>query len=203
MIWDMTWALIDEYGFEADVYNGDGGNNIALQLVVDGMKLQPCSPGFVNARDGILEAIDINPLIDEDDRDFVRCLVWNAFATRGLGFSASQGSSANRFDGVEAFDLPSEEFLDCDNFLSTDDNIFENAFSVFPNPSNGQMTLNIDRAFGEGQIRIFDINGRSVYNQDATLQGSINIDASRLTTGVYIMNIVTADNTFVTKLIIE
>jgi len=93
--------------------------------------------------------------------------------------------------------------LDCDGLLNTDDNTFENAFKVFPNPSNGQMTLNITGIFGEGEIRIFDINGRAVFNQDAALQGTVNIDASRLKTGVYIMNIVTADSTFVTKLIIE
>jgi len=203
MIWDMTWALINEYGFDADIYNGNGGNNIALQLVMDGLKLQPCSPGFVDARDGVLAAIDINTDIDESDRDLVRCLAWNAFADRGLGFSASQGSAANRFDGVEAFDMPPVDILDCEGLLSTEDNTFENAFNVFPNPSNGQMTLNISGAFGEGQIRIFDINGRAVFNQDVTLQGSVNIDAGRLKTGVYIMNIVTGDSTFVTKLVIQ
>ena len=34
------------------------------------------------------------------------CEIWRGFAKRGLGFSASQGSSNNRIDGVEAFDLP-------------------------------------------------------------------------------------------------
>ena len=34
------------------------------------------------------------------------CLIWNAFANRGFGFSASQGSSNSRTDQVEAFDLP-------------------------------------------------------------------------------------------------
>jgi hypothetical protein len=56
MLWDMTWLLIDEYGFDPDLYNGTGGNNIAIQLVMDGMKLQNCSPGFVDGRDAILEA---------------------------------------------------------------------------------------------------------------------------------------------------
>src|SRR5690606_29030037 len=38
MLWDLTWDLIDEHGFDPDIYNGTGGNNIALQLVVDGLK---------------------------------------------------------------------------------------------------------------------------------------------------------------------
>jgi uncharacterized repeat protein (TIGR01451 family) len=35
-----------------------------------------------------------------------QCLIWQAFAKRGLGYSATQGSSSNRADGVQAFDLP-------------------------------------------------------------------------------------------------
>ena len=56
MLWEMTYALIDEHGFNANLITGNAGNNKSLQLVTDGMKLQPCSPGFVDARDAILAA---------------------------------------------------------------------------------------------------------------------------------------------------
>ena len=100
MLWDMTWALIDQYGFDPDVYHGTGGNNIAMQLVIEAMKLQPCSPGFVDGRDAILAA---DELLYEGAN---KCLLWQAFATRGLGYSADQGSSNSRSDQVEAFDIP-------------------------------------------------------------------------------------------------
>lgn len=100
MLWEMTWALIDQYGFDPNVYTGTGGNNIALQLVIDGLKLQPCSPGFVDARNAILQADQVN------NAGANQCLLWNAFAKRGLGYSATQGSSGSRSDGVQAFDLP-------------------------------------------------------------------------------------------------
>jgi PKD repeat protein len=100
MLWDMTWDLIDLYGYDADVYNGDGGNNIAMRLVTEGLKLQACNPGFVDGRDAILLA---DELIYGGAN---KCLIWNAFARRGLGFSAQQGSTDDRFDQVEAFDLP-------------------------------------------------------------------------------------------------
>ncbi len=99
-LWEMTWALIQEYGFDPDFYHGNGGNNIAMHLVTEGMKLQPCNPGMIDGRDAILLADEI----------FYgganRCLIWSAFARRGFGASASQGSSFNRFDQVEAFDIP-------------------------------------------------------------------------------------------------
>jgi extracellular elastinolytic metalloproteinase len=100
MLWDMTWLFVDRYGFNPDLQNGNGGNQMALQLVMDGMKLQPCSPGFVNGRDAILLADRINNGGANQD------IIWQAFAGRGLGYSASQGSSSNRFDGVQAFDMP-------------------------------------------------------------------------------------------------
>ncbi|WP_234794954.1 T9SS-dependent M36 family metallopeptidase [Hymenobacter arizonensis] len=100
MLWDMTWSLIDKYGFKADLYNGTGGNNLAMQLVIDGMKLQPCRPGFVDGRDAIL-------LADRQNNGGANQeLIWRAFAKRGLGFSAKQGLSTNRSDQEEAFDLP-------------------------------------------------------------------------------------------------
>ncbi|MFC4635451.1 T9SS-dependent M36 family metallopeptidase [Dokdonia ponticola] len=203
MLWDMTWAFIDQYGFDADIYNGTGGNNIALQLVMDGLKLQPCSPGFIEGRDAILAAVEINTLIPDDEKDFAICTIWNAFAARGAGFSAEQGSSDNRFDQVEAFDIPGDVIENCEELLSVNENDLDTVFSIFPNPSNGEITVRIAGTFGEGQIRIYDINGREVYNKPATLEGSVSVNATGLSRGVYIMNITSDSNSYTSKLIIE
>ncbi len=100
MLWDMTWNLVDAHGFDTDFYNGTGGNNIALALVIEGLKLTPCNPGFVDARDAILAA----------DQALYgganECLIWDAFARRGLGVGASQGDAFDRADGIESFDTP-------------------------------------------------------------------------------------------------
>lgn len=107
MLWELTWALIDEHGLGADLYNVtgdvnvDGGNVQALALVMEGMKLQPCSPGFVDGRDAIFAA---DQAIYGGANE---CIIWDAFAKRGLGLSADQGSSNSRSDGTEAFDTPS------------------------------------------------------------------------------------------------
>ena len=98
VVWDMYWALIDKYGYDADIYNGTGGNNRALQLVMDGMKLQPCNPGFIDGRDAILLANVINNNGEDT------CLIQTVFARRGFGYLATQGTSANASDGVENFE---------------------------------------------------------------------------------------------------
>ena len=125
-LWDLTWDLIDVYGFDENFMTGQGGNNIAIQLVTEGMKLQPCNPGMIDGRDAILAADQL--LYNGVNQ----CLIWEAFARRGFGFSASQGSSFDRFDQVEAFDLP----LTCQTPVTAPSaalsvNLFENCAGEF------------------------------------------------------------------------
>ncbi|NIK72691.1 hypothetical protein FHS56_000177 [Thermonema lapsum] len=100
MLWDLTWKFIDLYGFDPDWINGNKGNNKVLKLVVEALKMQPCNPGFVDGRDAILAADKVlyNGAHEQ--------IIWEAFARRGLGWSASQGSSNSRSDGTAAFDVP-------------------------------------------------------------------------------------------------
>ena len=99
-LWDLNWLLIDANGFDPDFYNGTGGNNLALQLVMDGLKLQPVNPSFLDARDAILTADQI--LTGGANN----AIIWQAFARRGMGFSAFDGGSGNATTVVQAFDVP-------------------------------------------------------------------------------------------------
>jgi hypothetical protein len=112
MLWEMYWNLVDVYGYDPDLFHGTGGNNVAFQLSIDGMKLQPCSPGFVTGRDAILAA---DRASNDGDNE---CAIWRAFAERGVGTGASQGLSTVVGDEVENFDLPAA----CTNL------IFANSF---------------------------------------------------------------------------
>ena len=104
MVWEVYWNLVDQYGWNPNVYDSwdKGGNTLALRLVSDGMKLQPCSPGFVDGRNGILLA-DQNLTGGKN-----QCLIWRGFAKRGLGLNAQQGDVASTADGVQDFTLPTE-----------------------------------------------------------------------------------------------
>jgi extracellular elastinolytic metalloproteinase len=98
-IWDLYWAMVDKYGWDANVYNTNSGNGKAIQLVFDGMKLQVCNPGFVDGRNAILAA---------DRADFNganQCLIWEVFARRGVGYSALGGRGDKGADNEEAFDV--------------------------------------------------------------------------------------------------
>ena len=98
-LWDMTWFIIQEAGINPNFFNptGLGGNSIALKLVIEGLRLQPCSPGFIDGRNAILKA---------DTLFFgaqYSCAILKAFARRGMGLGASQGSSSVRGDETISF----------------------------------------------------------------------------------------------------
>lgn len=108
MLYEMQQELIDQYGFNNDIYNsadptaaknvpaGAGGNNVAMRLVMEGLKLQPAGPTFVQERDAILKA---DTLLYNGQH---ACRLWTAFAKRGLGFSATSGTNGVG-DEVEQF----------------------------------------------------------------------------------------------------
>jgi hypothetical protein len=99
MLWEVYWKLVKKHGFNPNPYEGwrTGGNNQTIQLVMDGMKMQPCEPGFVDARDAILAA----------DKALTggknQCQIWAGFAKRGLGYKAKQKDPASKADGIENF----------------------------------------------------------------------------------------------------
>ena len=106
-LWDLNWNLINKYGFNANTSAGyapgAAGNILALKLVMDALKIQPANPTFLDARDAILQA----DLVLTGGQN--RAEIWQAFARRGMGFSASAGTDANSSTVVEAFDLPNTD----------------------------------------------------------------------------------------------
>jgi hypothetical protein len=97
MLWDMRQALVERYGLAA-------GRESAERLVINGLKLLPLAPTFVDARDAILLADRMTN--DGANQD----LIWRAFARRGLGYSAltvlTTPSTGFRLSAKEAYDVP-------------------------------------------------------------------------------------------------
>jgi len=110
MLYTLEQTFIDQYGFNDNIYEAANpvgnnpppaakGNNIAMRLVLEGMKLQPVNPTFEQQRDAILKA---DTLLYSAQH---ACKIWKAFATWGLGFSAKSNTDGVG-DEVEAFDIP-------------------------------------------------------------------------------------------------
>ncbi|MFO0817195.1 MAG: M36 family metallopeptidase [Pirellulales bacterium] len=101
-LWDLNWLLIEKHGFSSDLYHGNGGNNLALQLIMDGLKIQGANPSFLVGRNAILAADQV--LTGGQNQ----AEIWSAFARRGMGFSSSDGGGANSATVTEAFDVPGQ-----------------------------------------------------------------------------------------------
>ncbi len=101
-LWDMTWNIIQTDGINSNLFKADdpGGNSVSLKLVSLGMKLQPCRPGFIDGRDAILKSDTILY------NGIHGCAIWNAFARRGMGVFAQQGSSNSTTDQVGDYAIP-------------------------------------------------------------------------------------------------
>ena len=99
-LWDMTWNMIEQDGIATDLYQGVGGNTNAMKIIIEALKIQPCNPGFVDARDALLTAAST---LGWEKYHYA---IWSAFARRGLGETADQGRADNHFDGESAFDIP-------------------------------------------------------------------------------------------------
>ena len=185
MLWDMTWALIEEHGLDPDVYGGTGGNNLAMQLVMDGLKLQPCSPGFVDGRNAILVA---DTLLTGGANS---CLIWKAFADRGLGFSADQGSPDSRFDQSEAFDLPTACTM---SIGGVDNEASLEQLRVHPNPASDQLVLDMPaRLRGSVTIRLLTADGRIARSWPPSIGGGTQrLAIGDLAPAIYVLEVVSA-----------
>jgi hypothetical protein len=99
ILWDMRQLFIKRYGFDA-------GRTAAERLVINGLKVTPLIPSFVDARDAILLADKTT------NRSANQDLIWRAFAGRGLGQSATTQLATSgvgyRMAAVESYDLPAE-----------------------------------------------------------------------------------------------
>jgi len=79
-------ALVSAHGWSATARTnptGTEGNIVFLHLFIDALALQPCNPTFVTARGAWIQA-DVNRYAGAN-----KCILWNAFASRGLGVGAA------------------------------------------------------------------------------------------------------------------
>ncbi|WP_405211250.1 FG-GAP-like repeat-containing protein [Dokdonia sp. Asnod2-E02] len=78
-------------------------------------------------------------------------------------------------------------------------NVESNALSVYPNPSNGRFTINIDKPVG--QIEIFEISGKLMLRDNEVNDKFLNVN---LASGIYLIKAMTIDGEqYVSKIIIE
>ncbi|MCB2376371.1 M36 family metallopeptidase [Hymenobacter sp. BT635] len=193
VLWDLNWALINKYGYNADLTAATGGNNIALQLVLDGCKLQKCIPGFLDGRNAILKADSLN------NRAANSALIWQVFARRGMGFNAVQGT-ASVGDNTAGFELPT--------VLSTQKVLSEKLVEVYPNPAADQLTVRTQVSSKVPvQVELVTVLGRTVLATSASaahIQAEgVRLNTTELANGIYVVRLTTSEGTITKKVMVQ
>ncbi|HEV7645579.1 MAG TPA: M36 family metallopeptidase [Pyrinomonadaceae bacterium] len=96
-LWEVRCQMVARLGFPV-------GSTKVLQLVTDGMKLDPNGPTFLQARDAIIAAAAASARAPEAAADVAD--VREGFRIRGMGFSASIQTATSPARVTEAFDTP-------------------------------------------------------------------------------------------------
>lgn len=193
MLWDLHWKMAEKYGYNSDVTaDPNSGSAKVLQLVMDGLKLQPCNPGFISGRDAILQADQLAGGADN-------CLIWNVFARRGLGVNASAGSSSSITDQVNGFNVPEA----C--ILATEDIAKNKAFGIYPNPAKGEFFIKTAPTVGNATIKVevLDMNGKLVKSIERKKNSSDSISTKGLIKGTYLVVVTENGKSNTEKLIVE
>lgn len=176
ILWDLHWNMVEKYGFSENLSTGDGGNNRCIRLVVDGMKLQRCNPGFVDARDAILKADSLRYGGANSK------LIWETFARRGLGVNADQGDADDVQDGSQDFELPQI-------FTISTENIRDRQWRIFPNPAGDRVYVEAMTCLMPETLQLLDMSGRTVKRIQAGKGATaISFEVRDLQPGTYMLS---------------
>ena len=176
-LWDINWLLINKYGYGTNFAGGynastpglNGGNNLTMKLVEDALKLQPANPSFTDARNAILAADQaLNGGADQ-------LQIWQAFARRGLGFSAVDANSS-AFTITTATDIPTallKPRVAAQNLLAVQTvavSSIDINFSQTMNPASFSIADDITSFTGPGNVNLLSqITGSTWANANTTL----------------------------------
>lgn len=182
MLWDLHWDYVAKYGYSSDVTsNTTNGSSRVLQLVTNGLKLQICYPTFVDGRNAILAA----EMAATQGTD--RCMIWRAFAKRGLGLNASAGVKTSITDQVEDFSVPADCVLSTNETTS----VKENAISIYPNPAKNEFFINFPKnTLGKVNVEIYDMSGKLVSTENKISPDAKKaISTDKLINGTYLVKV--------------
>jgi trimeric autotransporter adhesin len=79
----------------------------------------------------------------------------------------------------------------------------DNTIKVFPNPTNGTVTLSSGKAFTNARIRVMSITGQEILSKDNVTGDSYTFDLTPFTSGMYIVEVSENGNNFRSKIVKE
>ncbi len=153
-----------------------------------------------------------------DAKEYFHCKIsgcGDSFSSNPLpdneeSFLMEEDISMNPYSETDSLLLTNEEFVYNNPYKQATSEIFDISHSppsdihhevlIYPNPTSNMVTIAYQLFTGREEIIIFDITGKSLFNN--RLSGSIsNIDVSDFSPGIYFIKIMTQEKIFVKKLV--
>ncbi|RTL14824.1 MAG: T9SS type A sorting domain-containing protein [Flavobacteriaceae bacterium] len=137
--------------------------------------------------------VGLSIAIDSFENAYLTGLTWSTnFYTTNGAFQTANSGTRDLF--VVKLDMLHE--------LSINENVKNNLFSVYPNPSQGvyQIVFN-NITMSDLDIKVYDLTGRLVFNQKVNYKNNLYIDLSKEASGVYLIKINTSHVEQINRLI--
>lgn len=167
-MWEVRSRLIKALGF-------DEGRRRVAQLMIDALKRAPYDPSYVDMRDALIAADQVDyGGVDVD-------LIWQAFARRGIGFMAV-GGSGSTYTVLTSQDLPSPAgkirfFSDCfyigeyvKVYVGDSNNLGEYVFLRLETSGGDSEDVCLTRSGALFQVSLAPVVGEAVTKDDGRIQ---------------------------------
>ena len=198
---DMTFTSNDFYYI---VSNACGADTASIEISTfqpanTGTPVSPfevCNWGNIYLYDGLSGTIDIGGNWNDDTGTGLLTGASLQVSSLNAGsyqftYTASNGVCA------EASTTITVDLNDCTGI----DEAAASNFSVYPNPSTGLFTIELEGGVSNVKLSILDLNGKIVYSQPL-VKNKTNVDLNTIANGIYIVVLISDDTVSSTKMIV-
>ncbi len=198
-----TMGIINTIAGDSMGYSGDGGFAINAKIFGGGLTVDKLGNlYFADVANYRIRRIDVNTGI-------ITTVVGNGLQ----GFSGDGGSPLSAelnnpysvifdyYGSLYISDTGNDRIRKVDNTVGIQQFKNDLQLTVYPNPNNGNFTIETNYTTEKQSLQLFDVTGKMVLSQ--TLNNKANINASSLDNGVYFLQVKTNQNISTQKVIVQ
>lgn len=115
---------------------------------------------------------------------------WNSSLNALVADSIKAAAKLIAYDSLAKWDY-SISYAQCDSLMGINDQAFGSDFSLFPNPTKGEFSINLAKPYRSTHLKVLDIKGRMIYSQSFNNRQILKLDLDA-SPGMYFL-LITSD----------